>query len=162
LRVCIALALTPDEAQQLALELCARVESAEQKPQHRVEHAEPWLTGVVRKARAAGAPILRQGIRYQKEAEKAAQRKSDEAAEAIALQLQREERDRAHAELVDSLQALDDQELAELAVEVASLFPHSAAAGPREKTRTLILERQVPSGLGGAYLAQALQRRSKC
>ena len=61
-RICAELNTTPDEARDLALELCARVEGAREHPRFQIQQHEPWMRRVVQEARSAGAPILRAGV----------------------------------------------------------------------------------------------------
>ena len=137
-RVCLAEILTQDEAQQLALELSARVENDSERPEHRIEHHEPWMTGVVRKARSAGAPILRKGVKYKREAEERVRRVAARAAEATALLLEREKEEQENDEVVRLLQDLDEAALAKLSQEVDRLFPPSTGPKPRQRLRASI------------------------
>lgn len=159
-RVCISEGLSPVEAQQLADELSARVEQARLSADFRVQHHEPWLHAVVRKAREAGAPIVRVGAKYQQAEEmrlKQAKEQADRSAERRASEQRQHE---LRTDLARTLEALTDLQLAELAGETECLFPEGTARAPRIRARSAILARAVPSGLGQVLLARALKTRT--
>jgi hypothetical protein len=159
-RVCIAEALSLVEAQDLADELSARVELSRLSADFRVQHHEPWLHAVIRKAREAGAPIVRVGAKYQ-QAEERRRKQANEEAEVSAQQKASEQRQHElRADLARTLEALTDHQLAELAGETESLFPEGTARAPRIRVRSAILSRTVPSGLGQVLLVRALKQRS--
>ncbi len=157
-RICAELNATPDEASDLALELCARVEAAREHPRFRIQQHEPWMRRVVQEARAAGAPILRAGLTYAKKAEEAARSAAAANAAAIAA---REEQDRvesAREQTVETLQALSEDELSELAASACAQLHRTATPARRDELRAAIVERRIPSGMGLAVLSRALRR----
>jgi len=159
-RVCVSERLSSSEAQQLADELSARIDMATESTEFRVEHHEPWLRAVVKKAREAGAPILRAGAKYQREEERRLKLAKAEADKAAAYQASQRLQESIRADLTRSLTELTDFQLAELAKETNLLFPEGAAKASRIRVQGAIQARIVPTGLGQALLARALKQRS--
>ena len=160
-RVCAELNLTTDEANDLALELCARIESAHDRPEFRIHQTEPWMRTVVTEARAAGASIIRAGAKYRQEAERSARRIGAALAESTAAERERERQEVIRLQHERDLQAIDDSDLVSIAQEAESYLPSSTSASVRQKLRAATAARILPSGLAMVALARALSRRAE-
>ena len=161
LRVCAELNLTTNEANDLALELCARIESAHDRPEFRIHQTEPWMKTVVTEARAAGASIIRAGAKYRQEAERSARRIGAALAESTAAEQERERQEVIRLQHERDLQAIDDSDLVGLTQEAESYLLSSTSASVRQKLRAAIAFRTLPSGLARVALARALTRRAE-
>lgn len=161
LRVCAELSATPQEAIDLALEFCARNEAGRDRPEFRIQQAEPWMRGVMEEARATGAPILRAGLKYAEEAAEKARRiaVSDAAKVSALADEQRQLAMREQTRL--QLQSLCDADLAALADAADALLPRTTSKVKRDEFRALVMSRELPTGYCYAALLQALKRSAE-